>query len=979
VSGTHTLSIEDALTHKFTSSPIQVTGMGDLLRPAHFRLSAASLDLGAGDQATNSVRKVALTNLGGGQISWQANANQPWLSISPKSGTFSSGMRTEVEIAVDRTNLRPGSFSDQVLFSSSAGDSALPIKMSVLALPQQNNPVLQLSPAILSFTGSDGGSPPAVQEVNISNPGQGTLHWTAGTNIPWLVISSQSGTVNASASQQAAVSVDTSNLLPGTYSGTITFKGDGAGEVMHNLQSVAVSVTVTPRCALAVASDALSFTAAYQQSVPDAKVVHLSTANCSSSIVWKATSHASWLTVSQTNGSTPAGPAIGINAAGLKSGAYTSSVTFSSDSGTQEVPVSFTLSQPAEPVLSVASTGGLSFSGMAGQGDTATQNIPLTNTGSAPLLWSAKTTTGSSGNWLSLRSSSGSLSAHQSASLTVVSKTLTSMAPGTYSGVITITATDQQGNVTSGSPQKIRVSKVVSASCTVAVSPSALNFSGSVGQAPPANQSFTITVGSGCVNALSWTTSTTGGDWLATMAASGSSSANKPGAVGVRVATDGLAPGRYSGSITITTIDSVTHAAIGNPQIIVVTLNVATLSVTPTPTPALPSIQVSDTTLAFSTSAGTNPAPQTVKIINTGHDRISWQAGTPSQPWLSVSPNSGVAGASSTITLSANVAGLTPGRYNAQVVLKPSSGSPIIVKASLKISGVAPTPAITPDPTPVPPTVVPQSGPTPVAVPTPNPTPTPLPNPPTPTAVSSGAPPPVQTAIPSPNPTPVPTSVPTPIQPTPGQNTQNPVPTSKPISTHTNTTNSHHPGHVKATPSPAPPPKTVPVIIPTVVPQPTRVSVQPTPVVVLKACVTATPTYLYFTTQDGDPESQTVTLNNCGNAGTITLRSSNEWVTATGGGPVQAGASTTITVHAVHINQAGTYSGAITVLITTSNGRSTSVAIGVTLKVQGSQLAPQPTQPPVEQLTPTQTSVEQPDPTQPSRRKARPTALPNAQ
>ena len=852
MSGTHTLSVEDAITHKFTSSPIQITGMGDVLRPAHLRLSVASLDLGAGDQATNSVQKVALTNLGGDQISWKAEASQPWLSISPKSGTFSSGMKIEVEIAVDRTNLQPGSFSDQVLFSSSAGDSVLPIKMSVLALPSQNNPVLQLSPASLSFTGSDGGSAPAAQGLSISNPGQGALHWTSETNVPWLALSSLAGTINASDSQQIAVNVNTSNLLPGTYSGTITFRSDGTGGGTHNVQSITVSATITPRCTLSVTSAALSFTAASQQSTSDAKVVNVSTANCSSSLAWQATTHASWLTISQTSGSTPSRPAIGINASGLKPGTYTSSVTFSSTSGTQEVPVSLTLSQPATPALSVGPTDGLNFRGINGQGDTTTQNIQLTNTGGGTLLWSARATTGGGGNWLSLGSSSGSISAHQSSSLAVISKTLANMVPGTYSGMITITATDQQGSSIAGSPQRIPVSKVV-----------------------------------------------------------------RP-------------------------------------------------NVTPSPTapvpPTPPSVQISGTPLAFSTSAGTNPESQTIRIVNTGQTSVGWQAGAPSQPWLSISPESGncAAGSSSTITLSASIAGLTPGLYNAQVVLKPSSGPPIIVKVSLKISRAAPTPAVAPDPTPAPTAVV-QPSPTPVAIPTPVPNPTPRANPPTPTPVSQGVPPPVPTVAPTPIPTVAPTPVPT-HKPTP-------VPTLAPTPIPT------------VAPTPVPTPVAVPTPVHTPRPELTAVptpndsgkNVPPTRPLISRPCVAASSGYLYFTTQGGDSEAQTVTLNNCGSSGTLALRSSREWLTATGGGSVGAGESRAITIQAATINQAGTYSGTITAFITTSNGRSASVVIGVTLQVKGNQPAPQPTQPSKEQSAPTPAPGEQPDPTHPPKRKARPT------
>ncbi len=815
ISGTHTISAEDATTHKFTSSPIQVTGMGDLLRPAHLELSTTSLDLGVGDQALDSVQKIALTNLGGGQISWQANATQPWLTISPKSGTFYSGMKTEVEIAGDRSHLPPGSFNDQVLFASSAGDSVLPIKMSVTALPLQQAAVLQISPAVLSFASNDGGSAPDAQVVTIGNPGQLPLHWTARTNAPWLSLSSQSGSVDAFASGQARVSVDTNNLLPGTYNGTITFNGDGV--VMDNLRSISVSVTIMPGCALTVASDMLSFTAGYLQSAPAAKSINLSATNCSSSMAWKATSHASWLTISQANGSTPASPAIGINVTGLNPGTYTSSVTFSSSGGTQEVPVRFIMSQLAEPVLSVGSTRGLNF--YSGQGDTTTQNVTLTNTGSGTLLWSANAITGSGGSWLSVSPASGSISANQSAVLAVTSTNHADMVPGTYSGTVNVAATDQQGRAIAGSPQYIPVSKVVNAACKVAASPTALTFSAVVGQAAPANQSIILTAGSGCANVLNWSASVASdnsGKWLTATTPAGSVSASNQGSVGVGVALNSLATGSYHGTVTITTVDSVTHATIGNPRVVSVVLNVTAPS---------PSVEVSATAVSFSTTAGTNPASQTITIVNTGSGSVSWQTGKASQPWLSVSPRSGssVVGSSSTLTLSADVAGLTIGTHEATVMLKPSSGPALVVKASLRINEAAPTPAVTPDPTPLP-TAAPQPSPVPTTTPIPAPTAAPSPNPPTPTQVSRGAPPPVQTVAPSPLPhptavpTPRPTAIPSPVPTT--------IPTAIPQPTRITKKNYTPPVHVA--PSPIMPPKAAPTEVPVVksTPEPQSIATQ---------------------------------------------------------------------------------------------------------------------------------------------------------
>ena len=163
-----------------------------------------------------------------------------------------------------------------------------------------------------------------------------------------------------------------------------------------------------------------------------------------------------------------------------------------------------------------------------------------------------------------------------------------------------------------------------------------------------------------------------------------------------------------------------------------------------------------------------------------------------------------------------------------------------------------------------------------------------------------------------------------------------------------------------------PEPIKTPVVQPTQV-QPTQVQVQPTKVIppalpVLKQCITAVPGALYFpiTAQAGDPGNQVVTLSNCGSTGTITLRTTGGWLSATGGGPIVAGANTAITVHVTNINQAGTYSGTITAIITTADGKVASTTISVTLKVNANQPPPQPTQPPV---VPTQPAIV---PTQPT-------------
>ncbi len=73
--GLHTINAEDAFRHKVASFSIMVTGHATSLRPAHLRASVDALDMGTGDQATNTTRIMTLSNIGGGFISWQGNSN----------------------------------------------------------------------------------------------------------------------------------------------------------------------------------------------------------------------------------------------------------------------------------------------------------------------------------------------------------------------------------------------------------------------------------------------------------------------------------------------------------------------------------------------------------------------------------------------------------------------------------------------------------------------------------------------------------------------------------------------------------------------------------------------------------------------------------------------------------------------------------------------------------------------------------------
>ncbi|HTI13672.1 MAG TPA: hypothetical protein VL461_03750 [Dictyobacter sp.] len=662
--GQHTVTVEDASTHKRASFPVLVTGTSGPYRPPHLRLSTTNLDMGTGDQATNSFHTVTLMNIGAGQITWQSSTTQPWLMVSPRSGVFSQRVDDKVTVAVNRNNLQPGNYSAKVLFSSDAGYVTLVVNMTVLPLSGAQGAVMQLSPAVLSFTGADNGSSPPSQVLTVSNPGSLPLQWSAMSDSSWLTLSTQAGTVPVSGHMPVAVQVQSRNLLPGTYSGKLTFTSAGANDP-HSLQNIYVSVTITPPCSLQISPSLLSFTSVYQQGTPAGQEVDLtSSANCPSTLNWSVSSSASWLHVSSSTGMVPAHPVVSVNPAHLEPGVYTGSVTFSSSAMTQVVPVTYTLGQDAQPLMSTG-VNLLSFSGLAGQVGTFTKTLTLSNIGGGSLSWRASSTE-NQGSWLTVTPATGQLAAHQSVLLQVTASTPAAFSAGTYGGIITITGQNGSGGANVANAQAIPVSLMLKPPCTLTASSTQTTLSAVSGQTTSATRAITLGTAGVCTHALNWTATTTGA-WLATAADHGSLSSGPTGTLTLNALPGSLAVGQYQGMVTIAAVDSVTGGAVGSPLHIAVTLSIQQAAV----------LGVSSDALDFSFASGQHTLP--LKITNTGGSTMNWHAALLAAPaFVTLSASSGTslaAGASTTISVNVDMTGLQGGNsYTTSVVVSATDG-----------------------------------------------------------------------------------------------------------------------------------------------------------------------------------------------------------------------------------------------------------------------------------------------------------------
>lgn len=100
------------------------------------------------------------------------------------------------------------------------------------------------------------------------------------------------------------------------------------------------------------------------------------------------------------------------------------------------------------------------------------------------------------------------------------------------------------------------------------------------------------------------------------------------------------------------------------------------------PSPAV--INVAPTVLAFSGQVGqANPANQTVAITNVGAGTLTWSA-TSNQPWLTVSPASGVGPQS--LVVSASLTGLPAGTHLGQVTITAVNAQPVTVSVTFTVA-----------------------------------------------------------------------------------------------------------------------------------------------------------------------------------------------------------------------------------------------------------------------------------------------------
>ena len=703
--GFHLLFAEDISTRYTASATVQIINQGPT-RPPRLIIQAAStpIDFGTAYQGANTIQNLTLLNTGGGSITWTASSNKAWLQVSPSQGMFSKSQT--IVIAAQRTGLKPGDYSGTITFTSNVGNQppVVQVRMSVKQLPPNAGPVLSLTPAVLSFVTSDGNPQSQTQNLTISNPGSQTLNWsvslsdstnqtsqnalfhTLDSQVNWLSTNSLSGAVQPGSSMPLAVTVQSQNLLPGSYLGTLVFSGNG---VIDSPQTVSISLTVQPHCGLVISPAGLSFIAVQGQGNPGSQALNLSLTNsCNgSTVTWHAISSNSWLAVApasgQLRGAMSSVTSVGINSNGLTPQTYYGQIAFVVvGQSTQTVAVQLTVQPtppPAEPIMS-ASPLNLNFSNTQGQPNPSGQVVTIANNGSGPLRWNTSVNQLTS-SWLNAAPSGGSVAPKQTGQVTVSVDT-SLLTPGSYVGQVILDGKDTGGHEASGSPQTVTVNLVVQPPCVLTQpSSSALTFSYTQGGATPSAQNVTFTGTGSCAWPLNWITAPSPlPAWLSLFPASGSIKASSNiSTMQISVNTTGLQPGTYSQSISINATDSSGIHARGSPQILTVTLTILQPC----------SLQPLQASLTFTAVQGqaASPSTQPFSINETGGCSypVSWTAvGDPgSSTWLGISPTSGInSGSQNIVTVTISSTNMPPGTYDGQITVSATDNNGVVVQGT---------------------------------------------------------------------------------------------------------------------------------------------------------------------------------------------------------------------------------------------------------------------------------------------------------
>ena len=283
-------------------------------------LSVSPINLDFGTDQTSMTFNI--TNSGTGALTWNISDNKNWITTNPVNGSTTTET-DQITVTIDRTGLTPGQYNGVVTVSSNDGTETVDISMTVPTDPQ-----ITVSPSFLDF-----GSTLTSKTFDITNSGTGTLTWNISDNKTWITTNPVSGNTTTE-TDQITVTIDRSNLAPGTYDGLVTVTSNDV------TKTVDITMTVNTNPILAVSPTILDFGTNQTSKTFDI------TNSGSGTLTWDISKNQAWIAVNPISGQTTTETdliTVTIDRYGLATGSYNGTVTITSNDGTETVDISMTV------------------------------------------------------------------------------------------------------------------------------------------------------------------------------------------------------------------------------------------------------------------------------------------------------------------------------------------------------------------------------------------------------------------------------------------------------------------------------------------------------------------------------------------------------------------------------------------------------------------------------------------------------------
>jgi len=594
-----------------------------------------------------------------GSASYSASASTTdgaqWLQVSTAGqspgtliSTVPGSQSMIVQIGGAVASLSTATYTGTVSIAGTSGTATIAVVLSVNGATGGTS--VLATPSALVFAYQNGGQVNAIppQTLVITAPAGAVFSASATSDKGWLALGAPAqGDIPGN--QQVYAVIPQSGLISGNYTGSITITAGLLQQTVSVQLLVSDAPVLWPTVSSSGAGDVL-FSLNGGAATPSSQTVLLTASDRSSPAV-ALVSVPNFVNVNLTGTTLTITPNLGLTAS-----LYTGAVVVSSNLSNAQVAI------PVVVVGNVSSPTGLltlSQSLLIFQGvvnGVAPNSQTLTVSATTQTMFTASVSNNSP--WLSI-SPSGSLVTSQTLTVSV-NPALAAGGAGTYSGSIYLTA----GGVTQTVAVTLQLS-TLSLGGNVAVDKSALAFTAQAGVTPTAAQTLSVT----SIGASVLFTVTTSNSWLK------SDTTTKSTAALVNITADptGLAPGTYSGQVTIT-------SANGTPVNIAVTFTVQ----------AAPTISTSTTSLTFGYRAGGGvPAVQNVQTSGAAFTAQASSDGN----WLSVSPATGTSGGAITASVS-NLAGLSIGVHSGTITVTGNGASGVVV-INVTLNVTAPLPTIT--------------------------------------------------------------------------------------------------------------------------------------------------------------------------------------------------------------------------------------------------------------------------------------------